>query len=67
MITINHSGWSYIELLSVLWQLPGVDVVDHGAEGAGVLGADADLSLPGLLHLRVVQKIFSDLYDLLKT
>ena len=29
--------------------------MDHGAEGAGVLGADADLSLPGLIFLGRIQ------------
>ena len=35
-----------IKVLPAICQLPGVDVVDHGAEGVGVHGVDVDLSLP---------------------
>ena len=36
----------HIKVLPSICQLPGVDVVDHGAEGVGVHGVDVDLSLP---------------------
>ena len=39
--------------LAAICQLPGVDVVDHGAEGVGVHVPDVDLSLPGLPHVGV--------------
>ena len=42
-----------IKVLPAICQLPGVDVVDHGAEGVGVHGVDVDLSLPGLPHVGV--------------
>ena len=52
-------GRSYISAaMATSWisrscQLPGVDVMDHGADGVGVHGVDVDLSLPGLPHVGV--------------
>ena len=42
-----------IKVLPAIRQLPGVDEVDHGAEGVGVHVPDVDLSLPGLPHVGV--------------
>ena len=42
-----------IKILPTSCQLPGVDVVDHGAEGCGVHLLDVDLPFYGLLEGRV--------------
>ena len=46
-----------INVLPAICQLPGVDVVDRGAEAVGVHSVDVDLSLPGLLHVTVQHSI----------
>ena len=57
-----HPAWQVVhisrsvhilDIIQAICQLPGVDVVDHGAEGFGVHGVDVDLSLPGLPHVGV--------------
>ena len=54
VVHISRSGHILdIKVLPAICQLPGVDVVNHGAEGVGVHVPDVDLSLPGLPHVTV--------------
>ena len=54
VVHISRSGHILdIKVLPAICQLPGVDVVYHGAEGVGVHPVDVDLSLPGLPHVIV--------------
>ena len=47
VVHISRSGHIlYSKVSPAICQLPGVDVVDHGAEGGGVHGVDVDLFLP---------------------
>ena len=54
VVHISRSGHILdIKVLPAICQLPGVDVVDHGAEGGGVHLLDVDLPLSGLPHVGV--------------
>ena len=47
VVHISRSGHILdFKVLPAIYQFPGVDVVDHGAEGVGVHGVDVHLSLP---------------------